>query len=233
MPARLPDSRQALADYLDDMLHQATTEVSVHSPGEKPGVLWPKDTLNAATGIADESASRLLAEAESEVAPISSEANPACDDSQPQSTSGTLDFPLQCLMFRVGRHLLSVPLVQLSSVVDWNDSITRLPESPGWLLGLVKHRDRNLRIVDSHLLLDIEDGDPQKPGHLLVLDEGEWAITCDRLEQVVNLQADEVQWKSAAISPMVLGTIRQSLATLLNPPGIARELDSRAVPAAN
>ncbi len=66
-----------------------------------------------------------------------------------------------------------------------------------------------------------------KPEHLLVLGEGGWAITCDHLEQVVSLEYDDVQWKSGDDDQLMLGTIRDSLSTLLNPPGISRLLNQR------
>ncbi len=130
-------------------------------------------------------------------------------------------------MFRVGGHLLSVPLIQLSSVVNWSDTLTRLPQSPEWLLGLIKVRETKLRVVDSGQLLDIGAASAQSPEHLLVLGDSGWAITCDHLEQVVSLEADDIQWKRGGDRALLLGTIRDSLSTLINPPGIAAELDSR------
>ena len=225
MPDKLPESRQALADYLDEMLHQATTDQAIAPMVEnQPRVLLPRELLQTATEAADGALTVV-----DEKGGIESETR-----SLPEvNTPIELDFPLQCLMFRVSHHLLSVPLIQLSSVVNWSDAITRLPETPEWLLGLVKHRDRNLRVVSSQRLLNIEIITTANPEHLLVLDEGDWAITCDHLEQVVNLEYEDVQWKTTGADQLVLGTIRESLATLLNPPGISRELNSRAAPPAN
>ena len=208
MPVKLPDSRQALADYLDEMLHQATSQTALQPPvDDETPVYLPGE---APAEAEDE---------QSSTAPV--EVPPAAN------TASELEFPLQCLMFRVGGHLLSVPLIQLSSVVDWNEAITRLPESPPWLLGLVKHRDLNLRVVDSRQLLEIDTSVADAPAHLLVLEESGWAITCDQLEQVVNIERADVQWKAGQSNRMVQGRIRDSLSTLLHPPGIAQELDSR------
>lgn len=212
MPVKLPDSRQALADYLDDMLHQATSRAASGAPAAR---------ANPQPASAD---------AEKPAAP--SGRAPEVPSAVPATPDSSLEFPLQCLMFRVGGHLLSVPLIRLHSVVDWSDAVTNLPQSPRWLLGLRQHRDRKLRIVDSRQLLEIDADTPAEPAHLLVLEESDWAITCERLEQVVNLDRTDVQWKARGSNGMVLGTIRESLATLLDPPGIGRELDARAAPAA-
>lgn len=212
MPAKLHNPQRALGDYLDEMLHQATTEPAAESIlGQQTGPVLSGELLQVAT----ESASR--GDASGEAAAV-----------EPPEAGGAIEFPMQCLMFRVGGHLLSIPLIQLSSVVAWKQSITRLPESPDWLLGLVKHRDSNLRIVDSQALLNIRLGAGGQAEHLLVLEDGGWAITCDHLEQVVNLAYDDIQWKPTGPGQLVLGTIRQSLSTLLSPPGITQLLNERA-----
>lgn len=218
MPVRVRNPRQALGDYLDEMLHQATigaAEVPLPKDGPEMRLRGEMPPTAAESEMLDRNAD--------------AHALPGGQDTDNNSSRvpATNEFPMQCLMFRAGGHLLSIPLIQLSSVVSWSDALTRLPESPRWLLGLLKHRDVNLRIVDSRLLLDIDCEIDNSPEHLLVLGEGGWAITCDHLEQVVNLDYDDVQWKRGDADQLVLGTIRDSLSTLLDPAGIARFLDER------
>ena len=229
MPSKLRKPQHALGDYLEEMLHQATEQAALKpAPALEPAdkVLLPADMLlppEAAAAAEDIAA----APATKHSKQPQTEAPPAADDSETRQQTAELEFPLQCLMFRVGEHLLSVPLVQLSSVVNWSDAITRLPQSPAWLLGLIKVRDMNLRVVDSTRLLEVAAPATEVPEQLLVLEESGWAITCDHLEQVVNLEYEDVQWKADAAGGMVLGTIRDTLSTLLSPPGIAAELDGR------
>lgn len=220
MPAKLPKPQQALGHYLDEMLHQATNELA-----EKPIVDNRQPVLLAGDLLQPKLESEFRPEVEAKTAAPEIHEAPVGEES-PQAQDMT-EFPMQALMFRVGGHLLSIPLIQLSSVVNWNDSITHLPESPDWLLGLIRHRDINLRIVDSQLLLNIRPETVAKPEHLLVLGEDGWAITCDHLEQVVNLDYGDIQWRPGDDSQLVLGTIRDSLSTLLNPPGITRLLNQR------
>ena len=205
--------QQALGNYLNEMLHRATVTVAP-PPAVKPdGRDLPTET--AASGS--------VAKPEPTAAvDTRSAADRAAATAQPE-----FEFPLQCLMFDVAGHRLSIPLIQLTSVVDWTDAITRLPESPPWMLGLIQHRGTSLRVVDSRQLLDIDAVADASPGHLLVLGDGSWAITCDQLQQVVNLAQDEVQWRQDSAQQLTLGTIRDSLATLLNPSGIAANLDAR------
>lgn len=223
MTVKLRNPRQALGCYLDEMLHSATSESAGTLPLEKSRSLLLADELLQPKVESD-------SERATEAAPPQAETSALVEESVDEAAAAAqvkTRFPMQTLMFKVGGHLLSIPLIQLSSVVNWSDSITRLPESPDWLLGLIKHRDINLRIVDSQILLNIDTETVARSGHLLVLGEGGWAITCDQLEQVINLEYADVQWKSGDHDQLMLGTIRDSLSTLLNPPGITRMLNQR------
>lgn len=233
MPSKLPKPQYALGDYLDEMLHQATGEKSrLPALGRPAKLLLPAELLAPETAVPElsepEPAAAVALEQSVEALPQAAE---IAEPPEPRARAVELEYPLQCLMFRVGGHLLSVPLVQLGSVVNWSDTLTRLPQSPPWLLGLIKVRDVNLRVVDSSCLLQMATPGEINPEHLLVLDDSGWAITCDHLEQVVNVEYEDVQWKTDSGGGMILGTIRESLATLLSPPGIAAELNARGEPA--
>ncbi len=216
MPVRLPEL--ALSDYLDEMLDLATVEpVAGPMVAEGRQVLLPSELL--APTIEDETRTGIEAPSESvDTQELSGETKKL----QPEA-----GFPMQCLMFGLDAHRMSVPLIQLSGVVDWDGAVTRLPESPDWMLGLVKYRDATLRIVDSRLLLKLPTDPECIPRYLLVLGGDNWAITCDRLESVVRLDYDDIQWRQGEAGGMVLGTIRESLSTLLNPPGINESLNLR------
>ena len=63
--------------------------------------------------------------------------------------------------------------------------------------------------------------------HILVFADEDWAITCDHLGEVIRLVEDEVQW-SRSDHGLALGTIRESLAVLLDPQRLLKQLDSQA-----
>ncbi len=229
MSVRLPEL--ALSDYLDEMLDQATVEpVAESMVADGRRVLLPPELLTPA--MADEIRVEIEAPSENVDTRVELEAPGESVDTRELSGETNkpqpeVSFPMQCLMFGLDAHRMSVPLIQLSGVVDWDGAVTRLPESPDWMLGLVKHRDATLRIVDSRLLLKLSTDPEHQPRYLLVLGSGNWAITCDRLESVVSLDHDDIQWRQGEAGGMVLGTIRESLSTLLNPPGISESLNLR------
>lgn len=136
-------------------------------------------------------------------------------------------FPLQCLMFTVASNQLSIPLIDMGSVVRWGERLTQLPGSPDWFLGLMNYRDQNIRVADSAKILSIRPlaETPVGGRHLLVFGDASWAITCDSLGQVVYLSEEDVQWSRQGGRGLSLGTIKKSLAMLLDPKKILDQLN--------
>ena len=241
--SNLLEANNAVGSYLDDMLHEATclAENSVQEIQDFDHRLLPdsllreeKPALVAPTVIdlAIEKSNALVAEIETEFEidaahevdielQVESEQVPV-----PAIALSVESFPLQCLMFKVADNLLSIPLIEMQSVVNWTDNLTRLPQEPDWMLGILKHRDQNVRIVDSVSVLQIRSDKFVKPGHVLVIGDEKWAITCDQIDEVVTLEYEDVQWNTNAEDTLTLGTIRNSLASLLSLQGIIRRLES-------
>lgn len=222
MTEKLPNSllkqKSALGSYLDDMLHQAT-QVTLVKEAKLESII--DDSLLPA---------ELLIEADV----VESQQIPVDDTPLDQATESTCEsgifapemFPLQCLMFKIGENLMSIPLIEMSSVVEWHSKLTRLPNEPDWVLGILKHRDNNVRVVDSAEILQINRNRDQQSAHILLLGDEKWGITCDQIDKVVTLDYDEVQWNQKKANSMTLGTIRSSLSSLLNSKGIIDRLQS-------
>jgi chemotaxis signal transduction protein len=216
----------ALGSYLDDMLHDATRLASeiIDQPVEQP--IKQRLILDA-----------LLKEAPIEDTVPEHQQVTALDKTEEVGLKEVLysgksfcqldisQFPIQCLMFRVGLNLLSLPLVKMNGVLQWTDELTRLPQSPDWVLGILKHRDTNLRVLDSSKLLGISATKGIKPNHILILSDNVSAITCDNLEDVVTLEYNDIQWQPETGNPLMYGIIRETLAYLLSPEGIIDSLN--------
>lgn len=222
MKEKLPNSllkhKTALGSYLDDMLHQAT-QVGLKLETEHEGI--NDDTL-----LFD----KLLIEADT----IESELPPVDEDHLDQLTGYKVEnstltpemFPLQCLMFKIGNNLMSMPLIEMNGVVEWPGKLTRLPHEPDWALGILKHRDNNVLVIDSAEVLQINRDREQKPAHILLLGEEKWGLTCDQIDKVVTLDYNDVQWNRQEAIGITLGIIRSSLSSLLNSRGIIDRLQS-------
>ncbi len=136
-------------------------------------------------------------------------------------------YPIQCLMFKVAGTQLSVPLIEMGSVLPWTDKMTQMPSSQSWSLGVLQHRGRNIRVVDTAGLLKIRSrtatGDAK---HILVFGDGDWALSCDFLGEVVKVESDDIQWSGPKSTGLSMGTIKGTLAQLLDPVKIMRHLET-------
>lgn len=236
----------ALCNYLDEMLHDATklAREVVDQPAKNLFKLESLErALLAEVALEDEIPEQKqvteLDEAEevdfsniikiTERSSLKVEAETEADlEPGPDKPSSQLDisqFPIQCLMFRVGDNLLSLPLVEMNGVVPWTDELTHLPQSSDCVLGILKHRDTNLRVLDSSKVLGISPIAGQTPSHILILSDNLSAISCDILENVVTLEYNDIQWQQETGNALVHGTIRKTLAYLLSPSGIIDSLD--------
>ncbi len=231
----LLEQKTALGSYLDDMLHHATETAAL---AESETVVATDEIIlpgSLILDIAEEESSEVVTQIEHIPAdePLRSvdsdnvvELEKVTETAENLSTITVEMFPIQCLMFKVGGNLLSIPLTDLHSVVKWQTRLTQLPGEPDWMLGILKHRDNNVRVVDSASILQINRTADNLPGFVLVLGDEKWGITCDQIDKVITLNYDDVKWNQNQTNRIALGTIRSSLSSLLSPQGIVNCLSN-------
>lgn len=227
IPRSLLKSDNAVGNYLDELLHQATRVVEVEEITAVQVI--DKELLPRALITEELQTEELQAEELTDAAGDNKQLS--VEDEVEISQGGCFPlplemFPLQCLMFKVGDNSLSIPLTELAGIVRWTDNMTRLPHEPDWVLGILNYRDHNVRVVDSAGILQINVKEPVTANHILVLGEDGWGITCDELGQVITLEYEDIQWHQKSTNNKVFGTIRQSLASVLNPQGIIKDLQT-------
>jgi len=218
----------AVEDFLDTLLRQSTEEFEKPEPPE-PRPLKSKILLMPDLELVPEEPEAVTVETDIVEQKETTEEKQGLQDSVEDiapDESPVYTFPLQCLMFTVGQNQLSIPLIDLGSVLPSGGRLTQLPDSPDWFLGLLQHRERNIKVVDTAKILNIRV--PQQEGenrHILVLGDEGWAISCDKLGEVLKLDKEDIQWSKQDSMGLSLGTIRQSLAILLDPYKILRQLN--------
>jgi chemotaxis signal transduction protein len=236
----LLNAESAVADFLDVLLQEATDKAAAERPvAEKAKVLlMPDIELTPPPKPSPEPpappevkpaapAAEAVAESLHSAAVTDVEVQADTEEAKPWGAQ-VYQFPLQCLMFSVGDNQLSIPLIDLGSVLPWKHKLTQLPNAPDWFLGILQHRDANVKVVDMAKILQI----PFLPidsgnRHLLVFGDENWAISCDKLGQVLHLQQEDVQWSAGKSGSLALGTIRDSLAILLDPKKILQRLNAQ------
>lgn len=144
------------------------------------------------------------------------------------------DKPFQTLLFQVQGVRFAAPLIRLHGVAPWSEEISDLPDSPDWFVGLLRYRGQNVRVVDTATLVmqgqkfDVES----RSGHIVVLDNGRWGMTCSGLLEVLTVAPESVQWRAdLATRPWLAGTLREKLCALLDVDALGamleRQHDSR------
>jgi purine-binding chemotaxis protein CheW len=207
----LVDERNALQVYFDALLREIPDEL----PEAPASIETPAPTAVVATPVAPA------------VAPAAA-AVPAEIPSWGQSR-------FQAMLFKVGGLTLAVPLVELSGVQEWGaHKVTPLPNHVPWFLGLTRYRERSAPVIDTarlvlpderRKLLDSMPSD--RLTRIVFIDEGRWGLACDEVAEVVNLQTDQVRWRTTRTSRgWLAGTVIEHMCALIDPSAFARMLNS-------
>jgi len=225
----LLDANTAVESYLDNLLQEATEPsnekpTQYAEPNHNIHVLETPLTI-AKQDVTPEDVPILIAETEETDVLVDIEEGINSDaELNKRDIKELFNFPIQCLMFKVNNNLLSIPLINMGSVVPFKGHLTQLPYSPDYFKGLLKYREHNVRVADTAVLLNSSNGSEFSPSHLLVFEEEDWAISCDVLLDVVTLTEDDIKWHEEGSDRISLGTIKQSLALILNPEAITKKL---------
>ena len=131
----------------------------------------------------------------------------------------------QCLLFNVSGLSLAVPLVKLSSVISWNeDEITETPNQTSWYLGLIKHLEKQVKVIDTALLVmpenrrtNIDKTSSNRLGNILLVDDYKWGLACDSIGDVIWLSKEDVKWrKNKQTRAWLSGTSLEHLCAIMD-----------------
>ncbi len=247
---QLAEPEAAIASYLDDLLHTATStaledEPVKPEPKPEPKRERPLRKLRTAARpkpapVAEqpspapkiETAPRVRAEPEVEapVAEPQQAPEPEPVPNEPQARPDWSEQPFECLIFTVAGLKLAVPLVLLGAIhrLESDDEIRPIPGSPRWYMGMRPDRDQNLRVVDSaewimagRVPADARD----KYRFVIRLDDSEWGLACDDVAQSFTLRPDEVRWRTGRSKrPWLAGTVVDHMCALIDVRAMAQLL---------
>ena len=138
--------------------------------------------------------------------------------------------PFQTLLFQVAGLTVAVPLVELNGILRYPERLAAVPGLPPWGLGVVRHRDANLVVVDSIDLFVPENlresaRSRSNARYLIVLGGGRFGLLCDAVDRVVSLKPEEVRWRGErGRRSWLAGTVKERLCALLDVPSLVRLL---------
>jgi len=215
----LPEPQDALYAYLDALLQEIPREppqlVNLVAAQEQQQILpvTPK-TIEPETKTAEPAVTETV---------VSSEKTDAVIDGQQSDVPEWAQQGFQSLMFSVTGLHLSVPLDKLNGVIPWNsDNIVPMPGHSENFLGLLRHLDQNVKVIDLARLVVPQNGGSdilpaaERIKHILLIDNGRWGLAVDSINEIMVLEAQDVRWRtSAGKRAWLAGTIIDKLCALL------------------
>lgn len=213
--AQLATPDAAIASYLDELLHTATSSAQVQEPEQVQPAPEPK---NEARTRVREKPGEIVKPAEivkSEPAPVIEKAPP-----EPPTRPDWSHGPFECLIFTVAGLQLAVPLVLLGAIHRIEEEIRPIPGSPRWYMGIRPDRDHNLRVVDTAEWImagRVPAGARDNYRFVIRLDDSDWGLACDDVAQSFTLNPDEVRWRTARSKrPWLAGTVIDHMCALID-----------------
>ncbi len=130
----------------------------------------------------------------------------------------------QALLFEVAGLTLAVPLAKLKGVVQNEHGLTEMPGHPPLFLGVTPYQGVQSKVVDTARFVlpadrvaNLDEDITGRAAHLVVIDEGRWSLACSRIGDVIELEAGQVKWRTAAAKRRWLaGTVIDQMCALLD-----------------
>lgn len=138
----------------------------------------------------------------------------------------------QALLFEVAGLTLAVPLVKLKGVVPNENGLTEMPGHSSLFLGVTPYQGVQSKVVDTACFVlpvdrvaQLDEDITERSAHLVVIDEGRWALACTKIGDVIELDAAQVKWRRAAGKRLWLaGTVIEQMCALLDIDELTQQL---------
>lgn len=130
----------------------------------------------------------------------------------------------QALLFDVAGLALAVPLSRLKGVIPNEVDLTPGPGHSPQFPGVVPYEGIKSTVVDTARFILPQDRAAQldanvtgRGAHLVVIDEGRWALACDGIGEMIELEATDVKWRGAdGKRAWLAGTVIGKMVALLD-----------------
>lgn len=222
-----PDA--AIASYLDELLHTATSTVVDEVPVQAPPVVKaepaPAPVVEKPTPpVPEEARVRAPKPVVRDVpTPVTQADDSTARDAgsgEPPTRPDWSEGPFECLIFTVAGLQLAVPLVLLGAIHRIEEEIRPIPGSPCWYMGIRPDRGHNLRVVDTAEWVMAGRVPPTARNNyrfVIRLDDSEWGLACDDVAQSFTLNPDQVRWRTARSKrPWLAGTVIEHMCALID-----------------
>jgi len=142
--------------------------------------------------------------------------------------------PFQILLFEVAGLKLAVPLIELSGVIEWKDTVTEMPGHADFYIGIMQHLGNKIAVIHTaRMVLPAKklaqfagDNPRQRVKHIVLIDDYRWGLACDNIGEVITLRPEEVRWRTSKTTRgWLAGTVIEHMCALLNSEGFSKMLE--------
>lgn len=105
-------------------------------------------------------------------------------------------------LFTVGGLTLATPQAEIVDTLDFPENLETLANQPDWCLGLLRHKAREIIIVDADKLIRKRDSRYKAPQgrqcfhNIVVLKGGKLGFVCDEIGEIRSIKPAEVKWRA-------------------------------------
>jgi purine-binding chemotaxis protein CheW len=90
---------------------------------------------------------------------------------------------------------------------------------------------RQVKVVDTlgFVTPERKPAEPKTPQHIVMIGEGEWALTCEDVSSIITIDPNKVRWRTSRTKrPWLAGTVIEHLCALLDVEELAKLLTTGA-----
>ena len=139
----------------------------------------------------------------------------------------------ECLLFSVAGLKLAVPLISLGAIYKIENDFTPLVGRASWFMGLYRHDDRNVRVIDTAQLVmpdRVIDSTRENYHYIIRLGGNNWGMACDAVQESIQLEPDAVKWRTERSKRAWLsGTVIDHMCALIDVDALSTILKKEAL----
>ncbi len=234
---RTPAPQQAVQEYLDSLLQDATaladSEIST-VPAVKTVVETAVVEIAAQASVVETP----VAEAPGAEVQISEAPTATVDiDTSVEISTAPAETPagqgwhngrphwaqerFECLLFQVAGLTLAVPLKELGGVLTIDDDLSPLFGQPDWFLGLLPSKTAGtVRTIDTARWVMPEkytDSARDNLRYVILMEGTDWGMACHEVAEAISLEPDQVRWRSdRGRRPWLAGTVIEHMCAIMD-----------------
>jgi purine-binding chemotaxis protein CheW len=139
----------------------------------------------------------------------------------------------ECLLFSVAGLQLAVPLISLGAIYKIESNFTPLVGRASWFMGLYRHDERNIRVVDTAQLVmpsRVDSTTRENYKYIIRLGGNNWGIACDSVQESIQLEPEAVKWRTERSKRAWLsGTVIEHMCALIDVDALTSILKKEAM----